>query len=291
MVRSTEVTTEEVSLLTAGNPKGNEWCADLDQKTAEFIQSLANQSIPEELAQVSEAEQKEQQICEEARATFISSNFSEYKYNGRISYRCSLCGKHFNEPSFVEKHIPKLHAYEMKVMCSKEVLLQLVRSDYLKNTNAKIPRVISKIPMKETSSNMKEMRYKMNAYGKSEERRSFVANKYIDRDAMSSMKVDAKKSVASVFDDFFTVCFSMLARGGKIRFLSGVKSLSLLRCQAASCLRDFPIPLVQVRGYKNHKEDPLYVPFATDAERELASIRFWVSKNTNLKEVNVNCRV
>lgn len=46
-----------------------------------------------------------------------------------------------------------------------------------------------------------------------------------------------------------------------------------------------------LRGYKNHKEDPLYVPFATDPERELASIRFWVAKNTNLKEVNVNCRV
>lgn len=51
------------------------------------------------------------------------------------------------------------------------------------------------------------------------------------------------------------------------------------------------VPVNLCRGYKNHKEDPLYVPFATDAERELASIRFWVSKNTNLKEVNVNCRV
>jgi heat shock protein 40 len=45
------------------------------------------------------------------------------------------------------------------------------------------------------------------------------------------------------------------------------------------------------RGYFNHKEDPLYVPFATDAERELASIQFWVTKNTNLKEVNISLRV
>ncbi|KAK8828192.1 hypothetical protein WA538_002705, partial [Blastocystis sp. DL] len=34
----------------------------------------------------------------------------------------------------------------------------------------------------------------------------------------------------------------------------------------------------------------LYVPFATDFKREHASIMFWVSKNTNLKEVNVNIR-
>lgn len=46
-----------------------------------------------------------------------------------------------------------------------------------------------------------------------------------------------------------------------------------------------------LRGYFNHKEDPLYVPFVTDAERELASIQFWVAKNTNLKEVNISLRV
>ena len=51
------------------------------------------------------------------------------------------------------------------------------------------------------------------------------------------------------------------------------------------------VPPCFARMYYKHKEDPLYVPFATDAERELASIRFWVSKNTNLKGVNVNCRV
>lgn len=33
------------------------------------------------------------------------------------------------------------------------------------------------------------------------------------------------------------------------------------------------------------------MPFATDFQREHASIMFWVSKNTNLKEVNVNIRV
>ena len=60
-----------------------------------------------------------------------------------------------------------------------------------------------------------------------------------------------------------------------------------LNHNADGCL----LPSLCLRGYKNHKEDPLYVPFATDSERELASIRFWVAKNTNLKEVNVNCRV
>ena len=40
-----------------------------------------------------------------------------------------------------------------------------------------------------------------------------------------------------------------------------------------------------------HSQDTLYLPFATDYNREHASIMFWVSKNTNLKEVNVNIRV
>ena len=33
------------------------------------------------------------------------------------------------------------------------------------------------------------------------------------------------------------------------------------------------------------------MPFVTDAERELASIQFWVAKNTNLKEVSISLRV
>lgn len=43
--------------------------------------------------------------------------------------------------------------------------------------------------------------------------------------------------------------------------------------------------------YSSRSQDPLYVPFVTDLSREQASIMFWVSKNTNLKEVNVNLRV
>ena len=64
----------------------------------------------------------------------------------------------------------------------------------------------------------------------------------------------------------------------------------LLRTVSLVSMKTAAAPLF-VREYYKHKEDPLYVPFATDAERELASIRFWVSKNTNLKGVNVNCRV
>ena len=45
------------------------------------------------------------------------------------------------------------------------------------------------------------------------------------------------------------------------------------------------------RPYSSRSQDPLYVPFVTDLSREQASIMFWVSKNTNLKEVNVNLRV
>lgn len=67
-------------------------------------------------------------------------------------------------------------------------------------------------------------------------------------------------------------------------------SQMILRLSPLTPVRKLAAPCF-ARTYYKHKEDPLYVPFATDAERELASIRFWVSKNTNLKGVNVNCRV
>lgn len=45
------------------------------------------------------------------------------------------------------------------------------------------------------------------------------------------------------------------------------------------------------RSFSSHSQEQLYIPFATDSQREHASITFWVSKHTNLKEVNVNIRV
>ena len=65
--------------------------------------------------------------------------------------------------------------------------------------------------------------------------------------------------------------------------LTGCARSHLLRnCRFTPCL---------IRNYTIHDQDPLYIPFVTDLEREQASIMFWVSKNTNLKEVNVNIRV
>ena len=45
------------------------------------------------------------------------------------------------------------------------------------------------------------------------------------------------------------------------------------------------------KSFSSHSQEQQYIPFATDVAREHASIKFWVSKNTNLKEVNVNIRV
>ena len=49
--------------------------------------------------------------------------------------------------------------------------------------------------------------------------------------------------------------------------------------------------LLFYRSFSSHSQDQLYIPFATDSQREYASIMFCVSKHTNLKEVNVNIRV
>ena len=52
-------------------------------------------------------------------------------------------------------------------------------------------------------------------------------------------------------------------------------------------------PTVSVFGRwsGSRSKEQLYIPFETDYDREHASIMFWVTKNTNLKEVNVNIRV
>lgn len=51
------------------------------------------------------------------------------------------------------------------------------------------------------------------------------------------------------------------------------------------------LPTVFGRYAGSRSKEQLYVPFETDFDREHASIMFWVTKNTNLKEVNVNIRV
>ena len=45
------------------------------------------------------------------------------------------------------------------------------------------------------------------------------------------------------------------------------------------------------RHMSSTRDNTLYVPFLTDAERERASIFFWVTRNTNLKGVNVTKKV
>lgn len=50
-------------------------------------------------------------------------------------------------------------------------------------------------------------------------------------------------------------------------------------------------PLLFSKSFSSHSQEQLYIPFAIDSAREHASIKFWVSKNTNLREVNVNIRV
>lgn len=74
-------------------------------------------------------------------------------------------------------------------------------------------------------------------------------------------------------------------RGWSVSLVRGVRS------SVASSFRFLPIAFHERLFSSSHNQEMLYVPFATDFKREHASIMFWVSKNTNLKEVNVNIRV
>ena len=74
-------------------------------------------------------------------------------------------------------------------------------------------------------------------------------------------------------------------QGWSVSLVRGVRS------SVASSFRFLPIAFHERLFSSSHNQEMLYVPFATDFKREHASIMFWVSKNTNLKEVNVNIRV
>ena len=82
-------------------------------------------------------------------------------------------------------------------------------------------------------------------------------------------------------------------------FRSFAGKLSSLSIRHVCCAGKYVSPVfcslqairVPVRFSSYRRDDTVYVPFATDFDREHASIMFWVSKNTNLKEVNVNIRV
>ena len=73
-------------------------------------------------------------------------------------------------------------------------------------------------------------------------------------------------------------------RGWSVSLVRGVRS------SVASSFRFLPIAFHERLFSSSHNQEMLYVPFATDFKREHASIMFWVSKNTNLKEVNVTKR-
>lgn len=56
--------------------------------------------------------------------------------------QCGICKKVFRSGEFVKKHLLAKHSSLLKVVETKAVLRELVRSDYLKDPAAKIPTII-----------------------------------------------------------------------------------------------------------------------------------------------------
>lgn len=69
------------------------------------------------------------------------------------------------------------------------------------------------------------------------------------------------------------------------------KAATYRNCLKSNSICSLQNPIDLSRSFSSHSQEHMYIPFATDGAREHASIMFWVSKNTNLKEVNVNIRV
>lgn len=56
--------------------------------------------------------------------------------------QCGICKKVFRSGEFVKKHLLAKHGSVLKVVQTKAVLRELVRSDYLKDPSAKIPTIM-----------------------------------------------------------------------------------------------------------------------------------------------------
>ena len=85
-----------------------------------------------------------------------------------------------------------------------------------------------------------------------------------------------------------SIMFASLSKNGISKSYAFAKTLSPSLKQMI-----WKTPTVSMFGRRlgSRSKEQLYIPFETDFDREHASIMFWVTKNTNLKEVNVNIRV
>lgn len=138
--------------------------------TQAFLESIQNRCVRDELETESEEARREKAICEAAEAEFIEKNTIDYSTEEKESFKCNFCSKFFKEKKYVKTHLLNRHTQIVKINNTKQTLLQLVRSEYLRNPEAKIPNVKSSMQREDMAVQAKEMNEEMkmrfNSYGR-----------------------------------------------------------------------------------------------------------------------------
>ena len=93
-----------------------------------MIQQLAERSVQMQLDTVTDLEKKEELVREPIEGTLM----------------CVICKKNFLNRDYVSKHIINKHHDLIQIKQNKTVLLEVIRTEFLKDPNAKIPNIIPK---------------------------------------------------------------------------------------------------------------------------------------------------
>ena len=134
---------EEVCVVRWNEEQRDSWEQKLDQGTQAFLEKTQEKTLAQILAEQTAADEKEKEIWKTAEEAFVAKKTLPLPgEDAKETRQCGICKKVFRSGEFVKKHLLAKHSSLLKVVETKAVLRELVRSDYLKDPAAKIPTII-----------------------------------------------------------------------------------------------------------------------------------------------------
>ena len=153
------------------------WAEQVDQKVESLLAELSSTTVEQELSERSPLEQKEEEVRKSEREEFINRNIVVPSGDDMSDKRqCRLCSKNFISAEYVRNHIVNKHMHQIEVAENKAVLLQVIRTDYIKNPKSRIPNVVPVKIISRSSATIPKMEetedlQKLVEYGKCDHRK------------------------------------------------------------------------------------------------------------------------
>lgn len=111
-----------------------------------MIQQLAERSVQMQLDTVTDLEKKEELVREPIEGKFVEQNICLLPEVGdTVSTRmCGICKKNFLNRDYVSKHIINKHHDLIQIKQNKTVLLEVIRTEFLKDPECQDSKYHSK---------------------------------------------------------------------------------------------------------------------------------------------------